>query len=330
MIHLLSLVGIILFAFGAVAKVNFTWPCWDFKTESFRPPQLKINKTSDEAIEPGLLFIGLKHNLVENMLPAGDAATIYDQEGNLIWHGPDVETTNLRAQTLFGKPVLTYWTGVKIEGYGYGAIHILDQKYQEIYTVKLQTDMITPEGTPLDSYIDLHESKITDKNTMLITAYNLTQFNVNEDPTGVPVWRWVIDSQFYEIDIQTNDVLFSWSALNHRDQIPISSSHLELLQRGTNRTAPFDVYHINSVDPVESGYLISLRHIFAAVYVNRDGSVQWVLEVRLASHHTSSIRMTDLNHDRVPLAETSACVQPVTSHGSTTFESSMRQITPSP
>ncbi|KAK2764340.1 hypothetical protein FQN54_009033 [Arachnomyces sp. PD_36] len=235
----------------------FTWPRWTFKTVDFQPLKLDIIRT-DEDPTPGLIFLGPKMSLLEGVLPkAGATATIYDQEGNLVWEGPDVETSNLQVQTLFGKPVLTYC-------------------YEEIYTVTLKEEFITPEGSSEDSYIDLHESKITERNTILVTSYNIAQIDTFE--IGAQPDTWVLDSKFHEIDIATNEVLFSWSALDHPEKIPITESRTEFHNEPRYQDNPWDVHHINSIDDAASGYVISLRHTSSILYINEGGSIRWHID----------------------------------------------------
>lgn len=256
---------------------KFTWPFHSFDSAPFQPPKLDIVKTN-EAPTPGLLFLGPKGSHLPDVLPnGGSTAVIYDPDGNLVWHGPDVETANLQAQTLFGKPVLTYWSGKKVNGYGYGVVHILDQSYNEIHTVTLQGDYVTSSGAPENSYIDLHESKITERNTILVTSYNLTQIDTTSIG-GLPD-TWTLKSAFHEIEITTNKVLFSWSPLDHLQKIPLTASRSELRPAKRDRNQPWDIHHINSVDDAAAGYVISLRHTFTAAYVNRDGSILWCLDV---------------------------------------------------
>lgn len=276
MVSLLFLISSFSFAIKTYAH-EFTWPYWTYKTVDFQPPKLDII-TTDEDPTPGLLFLGPKNSQLEGVLPkGGSAATIYDQEGNLVWKGPDIETSNLQVQTLFGKPVLTYWSGKKIEGFGYGAVHILDETYKEIYTVTLEGDFITPDGASEDSYTDLHESKITERNTILVTSYNITQ--IDTFAIGGQYDTYALDSSFHEIDIATNEVLFSWSPLDHPEKVPFSDSRAPFENEPRSRENPWDVHHINSVDDAASGFVVSLRHTSSILYINRDGSIRWHIDV---------------------------------------------------
>ncbi|KAL1970003.1 hypothetical protein VTN77DRAFT_6408 [Rasamsonia byssochlamydoides] len=247
------------------------WPYWTYTTAPFQPPNLNISVAGGSTPDPGYIFLGPRGNQ-----PNGTAALIYDQAGNLVYQGPDEVTANVNVQTLFGQPVLTFWTGDMLAiGYGYGKVHILDNTYKEIYTVSLPGDFVTPSGTAEPSYIDLHESKITERNTMLVTAYNITQANLTA--VGGPADGWMLASHFFEIDIATNEVVFSWNALDYQDQIPLTLSHQPIDTSGQSQSDPWDAYHINSVDAVEDGYLVSLRHLWSAFYLHQNGSIKWRL-----------------------------------------------------
>ncbi|KAJ5524566.1 hypothetical protein N7494_011216 [Penicillium frequentans] len=242
------------------------WPSTSFQTGEWQPPCLSLNKTGDT--DPGYLFIG-----VRKYKQGGNAPTIFDNNGNMVWQGPHGENMDFKVQKLFGRDVITYWDAQPdIRVLGYGSTHVLDTSYQEIFTVTLNDDFRTASGKIFDSYIDGHEHYITPQNTMLVSAVNFTQTNTSHLRRGRPD-MWVIDSLFYEIDIKTNQILFKWDALEH---IPISKTRLDL-KGGKNLTDAWDAYHINSVTPTRYGYLVNFRHIFSAFYINKNGSVRWEL-----------------------------------------------------
>jgi hypothetical protein len=142
-------------------------------------------------------------------------AMIMTDEGELVWY---VETaapqTNLFAQQLDGKPVLTRWHGKGSKnGHGYGSVIILDD------------------------YADLHESFITDLGTILVTAVNTTQADLTS--VGGLVDGWILDNWIFEIDIKTNEIVFSWSALEAG--IPLNLSKVSIasnvMGNGTARSS---------------------------------------------------------------------------------------------
>ncbi|CAI7601172.1 unnamed protein product [Penicillium manginii] len=244
---------------------------WDYSTYNstgFQPPNLVVNKTG--TTEPGFIFLGPRGGVQT----AGQAALIYDDEENLVYEGPEEVTANFMVQELNNEPVITFWAGDMMDiGYGYGSVHILDRSYKEIYTVTLQGAFVTPDNSTKDSYIDLHESHITPRNTLLVTAYNLTQHDLTSINGSSS--DWMLDSHFYEIDIPTNKVVNSWSALEQEADIPLTTSHQKLGGDVGTQDSPYDAYHINAITTTNDGYLISLRHMWSGYYIHNNGSVIW-------------------------------------------------------
>ncbi|KAJ6095671.1 hypothetical protein N7486_006417 [Penicillium sp. IBT 16267x] len=244
------------------------WPYSTYKSIDFQPPQLQINQTGPT--DPGLIFLGPRGRVQ----PAGQAALIYDNAGNLVYEGPEEVTSNFMVQKLNGSDVITFWAGDMLGiGYGYGTVHILDNTYQEIHTVTLTGNFVTPDNSTKTSYIDLHESKITPNNTLLVTAYNVTQHDLTS--IGGSSSEWMLDSHFYEIDIATNEIVSSWSALDHEDDIPLTSSHQKLGGHAGTQENPYDAYHINAITPTNNGHLVSLRHMWSGYYLSENGTVMW-------------------------------------------------------
>ncbi|KAJ5978173.1 hypothetical protein N7501_001515 [Penicillium viridicatum] len=256
---------------GSALALSFQVVAWDYSTYSsieFEPPKLEVNKTGNT--NPGYIFLGPRGD-VQN---AGSAALIYNDAGDLVYEGPKKITANFMVQKLFGKDVITFWAGDMMSiGYGYGTVHILDDTYKEIYTVQLTGDFVTPDGSSKDSYCDMHESHITSRNTLICTAYNVTQHDLTS--INGTFSQWMLDSQFYEIDIPTNQVLHSWSALDHEADIPLTTSHQGLGKDVGTQDAPYDAYHINSITTTNNGYLVSLRHMWSGYYLSQNGSVMW-------------------------------------------------------
>lgn len=254
------------------------WPYTTFVTEPFQPPVLNITTTGTPA--PGYMFVGPRGEQAN-----GTAAVIYDGSGNLVWQSADAVTSNIIVQELNGEPVLTYWDGDMMAiGYGYGVVHVLDTSYNEIHTVSLTSgNYVTPDVPNITSFIDLHESQMTDRNTMLVTAYNTTQTDLTS--VGGADDGWILAATFNEIDVATNDVVFTWNVLDHLDEIPLTASHQAVTGTGKNQSDPWDAFHINSVAQVDNGYLVSLRHLWRILYIGNDGSVIWQLDVRFGLSH---------------------------------------------
>ena len=191
---------------------------------------------------------------------------IFDPSGNLVWFRPKplsskILTTDFRAQTLYGQPVLTWWQGYINSGSGRGEGVIVDRAYH--------VQQVVQAGNGLQ--MDLHEFLITPGGQAYVMAAS-------------PVWlpglkRPVMDSVVQEIDLRTSLVLFSWHALDH---IPLSESYVF----GPKASGHIlDPYHLNSIALDRDGNLIlSARNTSAVYKVDRNsGAIIW----RLGGKHSS-------------------------------------------
>lgn len=144
-----------------------------------------------------------------------------DDSGELIWQGPSLSAvSNFRVQTLYGEPVLSYWSGEgtagaeSIVGHGYGEVKILDTNYNEIAIVcPNDIEFQLPPGVKSNCFADLHESYITPNNTLLVTMYNTTTADLTS--VGGPENGYILNPLAAEIDIATSEVIWTWSALQH-------------------------------------------------------------------------------------------------------------------
>ncbi|KAL9595588.1 MAG: hypothetical protein Q9219_006352 [cf. Caloplaca sp. 3 TL-2023] len=241
----------------------------------FNPPVLQINSTGSK-LAPGLLF------LTPSDFSARQAAKevgplIMEDSGQLVWNGPAANATNLHVASYKGNQILTYWNGVSSEGanigHGYGNVTFLDTSYNEVITVCPQFGLTTPGNIKYDCEADFHESFITDRDTLLVTAYNATQTDLSA--IGGPTDGWVFDNLFFEIDPEDGTVLYQWSALEH---VPVTETKQPLLGSGSNQSQPLDWFHINSVANVGDGYLVNARHTWTIYLVGSDSQIQWRLE----------------------------------------------------
>ena len=178
---------------------------------------MQINGTG-ESTAPGLIFLGVagacKATGVKQQAPV-----IMTDDNELVWSGPTGIAANVQTATLHGRPVISYWVGTggaaagaNQAGHGYGRVVILDDTYKEIYSVCPRLNITMPDGVLVECQVDVHESYITPRNTMLVTAYNITQVDLTS--IGGPRDEWVFDSLAAEIDIETGEVLFLWDTKN--------------------------------------------------------------------------------------------------------------------
>jgi hypothetical protein len=142
------------------------------------------------------------------------------------------------------------------------------------------------------SNVDLHEIYITERNTVLVTANNVTQADLRS--VGGPSNGWVVDSLVYEIDIETNNILFRWRALDHLAEIPFTASVYPLGSEGFNgmkQSSAWGYFHINAVKPYDGGYIISSRFLCSAIALDSKGNVRWRLQVRIRLARLSAYRV---------------------------------------
>lgn len=250
--------------FATFANVPL-WPYQRFITEpDFHPPVLEITK------KPGAtdgLFVFAPLPFIPNYPDRFVGGLVMDQHGNPIWHSPLQLIGNLE----ISQGVLKYWTGGvggnMIDAHGFGSVFVLDNNYSQesVYTLNDGTfksgDSL--QNAPQTSYIDIHENLLTDRNTLLVTAYNSTPCNLSS--VGGPEEGWVLDSLIYEVDRSTNKTLFRWSSVDHLAELPLSQSH-QLTRNGSiidglNATHPWDYFLTNAVYPDgDDGYILSVRH----------------------------------------------------------------------
>ncbi|KAK4497122.1 hypothetical protein PRZ48_011572 [Zasmidium cellare] len=254
---------------------GYLWPYQVYKSSPLTPPEWQINSTGAE-LAPGLIFLTISDTLPLNTTKR-PSPKIFTDKGQLVWSGPRGNSTNLKFQEYNGKPTLTYWSGDTTSGtnvgHGYGNITFLDETYKTgpVVCPNYPSLNYSTDGT-FKCDADIHESFITDRNTLLSSAYNATPADLSSQ--GGPKDGWAWSSQFYELDPATGDVLFRWDSLEHA---PINESHLPLnVSAGDgNFSAPYDYFHINSVVNIGDYYLLNSRHLWTTYLLAKNGSIIW-------------------------------------------------------
>ena len=259
----------------AVNGSGSIWPYQIFKSSSFNPPQLEVTRNGKQ-LAPGFLFFD-PMKVTEFNATQDQAPLIMTDDGQLVWNGPYVGATNFRVASYEDKAILTFWAGFHTtgtnHGRGYGNITFLDSSYTEILTVCPKLGLVTPTNTTYECEADLHESYLTDRDTLLITASNATPTDLRS--IGGPEEGWVFDSIFLEIDPKNGSILFRWSALEH---VPVSESKRPLRSSGRNQSQPFDYFHLNSVVNVGQNYLINSRQLWSTYLISTTGDIIWTIK----------------------------------------------------
>lgn len=230
------------------------------------PPVIDV---SVEAPGTGHYFLAPKQ------ADAQQGPLIIDGRGAVVWSQPNEQSVaDFRVQTYRGEPVLTWYEGRSLGGYGEGEFVIADTSYQEVARVEA--------GNGLAG--DLHEFQLTAAGTALILAYELEPADLTS--VGGPADGYQLDNYVQEIDVETGRVLFEWSAHDH---VPVEDTYSELVpdaaatederdEDGTEE-APFDWFHANSVaEDGDDTLLVSARNTHAIYAIDRaTGDVRWTL-----------------------------------------------------
>lgn len=230
-----------------------------------KPPEILVTKNVG-GLADGYLFIGLdgKPDSTQNV------PCIYDMSpgprlATLVWTGIDYKQPfDFKVQTYKGEPHLTFFLGELLDGYGHGSFYLLNASYVEV----ARFDAIGYPGRG-----DLHELLITSDDHALVIVYTPRQVDLTE--FGGASDGWIFENIFQEINIDTNEVVFSWNASNY---VAVDETYNTIANVGTE-AAPFDYFHINSVDKDANGdYLVSAR-VTNCIYKisGKDGSIIWRL-----------------------------------------------------
>ncbi len=225
-----------------------------YSRPDLRPPVLNILRRRPGRAEGDLFLAPLSG-------PGQRGNYIVDDAGDPIWFRPatPVVSLNFRAAIYRGKPVLTWWEGKTEAGLGDGTHYVLDDSYRQI--AKL------PAGAGRHS--DLHEFLITPRGTALVSAWE----SVPTDLSGIGGLAngVVVEAIVQELALPSGKVLFEWRSLDH---VGIDESHA-----GVSTKAPYDYFHINSVELDRDGnYIVSARNTWTIYKIHHGtGEVMWRL-----------------------------------------------------
>src|SRR5205085_4883278 len=145
---------------------------------------------------------------------------------------------------------------------------------------------------------DLHEFRLTDSGTALLTAYSPMLCNLSG--VGGPADGALTDGIIQEIDVRTGLVRYEWTSLDH---VGLGESY-ERAGRSTT-ASPFDFFHINSVNlDADASLLVSARNTWAVYDVDGlSGQINWRLGGRQSNFKPGSGASTAWQHDPRPLVD---------------------------
>lgn len=260
----------------AIPADNRTWPYRVFKSSQLRPPNLSVSINHVGATDGYLFLTSGSRGTIPGQEQAGPYIITSDNELIYAYQSgfTPLRFNGLRVQTIDGQEHLTFWRGETIAGYGYGELILLDNEYVQSNMDLGVSIRRRPEFQRMSGNMDFHEQEITARGTVIVTAYNETLADLSA--LGGPENGSIVDSMFFEVDLNTHEVLFSWSA---RDHLPLSTSHYPLGADSADKALlSFDWFHINSIQLVGRDFLISSRHNWAIYLVSGDdGHIIWTL-----------------------------------------------------
>ena len=255
-----------------------TSPVWNFKSRpDLRPPRLTV-PVREAGLSPGYIFVSPK------LGDGQEGALIMTSSARPVLFIPkSSKVMDFKRQVYQGKPVLTFWMGQFIPGYGFGAYTILDESYQTIATVEAANGYKA----------DLHELTITEQGTALIAIYHEVP-HYDLSPFGGPADHTVLEAIVQEIDIATGELLVEWHSL---PQIRPDESYSPMPQSASD--PPYDYFHINSLEVMGNGdLLVSGRNTSALYSINRQtGALNWRLGGKKSRFKMGTGTQTAYQHD---------------------------------
>lgn len=255
--------------FSLSAIVSTTVADWQFRSRpDLSAPILNITIPATEETSPGYIFAAPFSGFADKNHhgPRQEGPYIFTDKGELVWSGfgyYSIWATNFQKARYKGEDILFSFEGSHnpYYGHGHGHITLLNKNYETIKELRAGKHKVS----------DKHEFHIINEKTALIQIYqpvpaDLTPYN------ATPEQQWIVDSIFQELDIETGEVLYEWSSLEH---VSPNDSVLSVIEgqagAGFNSSDAWDYFHINSVDKDEDGnYLLSARN--AASLYKIDGS----------------------------------------------------------
>ncbi len=217
---------------------------------ALHPPAVAV--TSDPDTTSGDIFLTPHHCYQGGPM-------ILDPQGQLIWFTPvSAWTANLEVQYYLGQPVLTWWQGKTPTSNAEDVI--LNTRYEPVAIVR-GGDGYTP---------DLHEFQITPQGTALIDVVGLVNHYPMTSRRGT-TYVSVYNDGIQEVTIQTGQVVWQWSALDH---VPVTASYKKIPSSGG-----YDYFHLNSIQQLPDGDLLVSSRNTSSIYLidRRTGDIVWTL-----------------------------------------------------
>lgn len=222
--------------FSELAKATDGVPTQRFRSSDIVGPVLQVNKWEKSQVDKSASHILLGTTYGDKkagpmILSNKDLSLVYaDQRYNNSYFA-DVQNIN-------GTNYLTFWEGDHTRQHAKGNCLIFDDTYHLKYNV-------TAKGNS-SVRADMHEMKITADGTVLFSTYLDVPYDC--EAVGGPKDGKLMDSGFQELNLQTDQVVFEWSASKHFALNETFAKYNE--HYGVVNGSGFDFFHINSVEKV--------------------------------------------------------------------------------
>jgi hypothetical protein len=209
---------------------------------------------------------------------------IYTSQGRLVWFDQlrkGLTAEGLNVQRYEGQDDLTWWQGkVLALGFGEGQDVVVDRTYHTVATIDAGNGYAA----------DLHDFQIAARRVAYITVYDLVRCDLST--VGGRRNGAIVDGVVQALDMKTGLVRWEWHGIDHVD---VRESHVPVPAGG----APWDWFHLNSLDPERDGnVLISARSTWAAYQLQgSSGRVLWQLGGTHSSFSMGSGTETAWQHD---------------------------------
>jgi hypothetical protein len=238
-----------------------------YHSVDLKPPVITVNQPAGPQSAPGDILA------TPYAGPAEHGAMIFESSGQLVWFhrppNPDWGIANLQVQSWNGHQDLVFWQGlINTFGFGTGEDVILNKAYEQVARIRGANGL----------QADLHDVQLTPAGAAYITAYYpvRTQVPVSGEP-GARRTAVVLDSVVQEIDVRTGLAMWEWQSLGH---VPLSQSRMKA--PAPAGSAPYDYFHVDSLQPLSDGnLLIGARNVWGVYAIApHTGQIAWQLGTR--------------------------------------------------
>ena len=283
------------------------------------PPRITMKRYAGLGTDSQYLFLNAPFSG-----PGHGGTIILSPHGDLVWFGPNSSTRrhmNFSVQTFSNQPVLTWWRGGLVEGFGEGELVIASSSYQVLHTIRAVGGQMA----------DFHDFYITPQNTALISIYR-RHSGVDLRAVGGQASGYLVSGVVQEIDIVTGKLLWQWDSWDHpHPRVALTETYQQFgVGDGGNGThaAPFNYFHINSLAiDTDGDVLISGRNTCAVYKVSRrTGKIVWRLNGKKSDFTMGPRSKFWWQHHVRPLGDGALTVFDNGANGPTVNESQSRAL----